>query len=325
MATLVEIRGLNASSASSGSGFTQNRGFRIKGQTKATLTTSLTGANNDIVFTAKDFGAAGNDITIAYVDPAANSQSLGVVVTGTDIVVNLATDGAGAITSTADLIKTAIAAEQDADDLVDVADASGNDGSGVVTAMAETNLAGGEGELSGVSVSTAVTVDVDDPAVRKVLREHAGRWIEDLQGDGTAVLRGLRSSEAAAGPSQSRGFRILPDGGGTEVRVNQGAATTVDLTDGPTRRRLRHMWKDYVPAAAGSALITIRGLDRSEAHTQSGAATSGLVSRGMTIRDAAGTAQKLSNAANIQVDLGDSYIRRILRRNRDKFVVISAP
>jgi len=109
----------------------------------ASLTTALTGTNNDLVYTAVYGGAAGNDITITYVDPPTNNAALGVVVTGSDIVVNLATNGSSVITSTAAQVKAAIQASTDASRLVNVANATGNDGTGVVTALAETPLAGG--------------------------------------------------------------------------------------------------------------------------------------------------------------------------------------
>ena len=114
------------------------------GESFASLTTALTGANNDLVFTALVAGDDGNLITIAYVDPAGNDQVLGVVVTGTDIVVNLATGGAGAITSTANDIIGKIYATAAASALVDVTRAAANTGAGVVTALAQTPLAGGD-------------------------------------------------------------------------------------------------------------------------------------------------------------------------------------
>lgn len=105
---------------------------------KASATINPTGANNSVVYTAK---TEGNDITIRYRDPNANSQALSVDVNSTQIIVNLATGVGGAITSTADQVKAAIAAS-DADDLVSSADAAGNDGTGVVTAIAATRLTG---------------------------------------------------------------------------------------------------------------------------------------------------------------------------------------
>jgi hypothetical protein len=109
----------------------------------ATMTTALAGANNDMTYTADVAGSGGNSITVRYVDPAAISQALGVVVVGNAITVNLATDGAGAITSTAAQVKSAIDGSAPAAALVDVANAGGNSGAGVVTAMAATALSGG--------------------------------------------------------------------------------------------------------------------------------------------------------------------------------------
>lgn len=111
--------------------------------TASSYSTNLTGSNNDLTFTAVTAGADGDDITIAYIDPSANSATLSVDVTDTDIVVNLATNGSGAITSTANQVKAAIQAKAEAAALVSVALKTGNTGAGVVTALAETNLAGG--------------------------------------------------------------------------------------------------------------------------------------------------------------------------------------
>lgn len=120
-------------------------GIDGSGATAAALTTNLTGDNNDIVFTAVTGGGAGNDITIAYIDPAANNSALNVDVNGSDIIVYLATGVAGAITTTGDELKAAIAAHPIASTLVTCADKAANDGSGVVTAMAATHLSGGAG------------------------------------------------------------------------------------------------------------------------------------------------------------------------------------
>lgn len=62
----------------------------------STLTTALTGNNNDMVFTAARKGVVGDSTTIAYVNPGTPSAALGVVVAGTAITVNLAT-GTGTV------------------------------------------------------------------------------------------------------------------------------------------------------------------------------------------------------------------------------------
>lgn len=109
----------------------------------AALTTGVVASDNAIVWTAVQAGTPGNDVVIRLVDPAANSQALAVSVAGSVITVSLATDGAGAITSTADLVTAAIAADANAAALVTAADASGSDGSGVVAAVYG-KLTGGE-------------------------------------------------------------------------------------------------------------------------------------------------------------------------------------
>lgn len=129
--------------------------------TASTLTTSLTGTNNDLVYTAVQTtsasrGVNGDNVTIAYIDPSANDATLSVVVTGTDIVVNLATDSGGLITSTAAEITTAIEASASASVLVTVANDAGNDGSGVVTALSETNLASGADGTNHFTTGTGV-------------------------------------------------------------------------------------------------------------------------------------------------------------------------
>jgi hypothetical protein len=111
--------------------------------TAATLTTALTGSNNDLKYTAAATGSQGNYITVAYIDPLANNAVLAVSVSGYAITVSLATDGGGAITSLASDIVTAVGASVAATALVTVANASANDGTGAVTALAATHLSGG--------------------------------------------------------------------------------------------------------------------------------------------------------------------------------------
>lgn len=115
---------------------------------RATLTTALTGANNDLIFTAVAGGTAGNDITVEYVVDGTETP-LTVDVTDKAIVVNVETDDADAAVSTAEDVREAIAAEEDAAALVIAYDALNSDGSGVVIALADTSLAGGTGAVTG--------------------------------------------------------------------------------------------------------------------------------------------------------------------------------
>jgi len=105
------------------------------------LTTALAGANNDLVFTAKTGGPAGNSIRVEYLVPA-GTNLLSVVVRGYDITVNVATT-AGAATSTSTLVKAALEANADATRLISVAHSGADTGAGIVAALAFTALAGG--------------------------------------------------------------------------------------------------------------------------------------------------------------------------------------
>lgn len=110
----------------------------------ATLTTALTGANNDLTYTAVGPGTAGNAITIAYVNAGA-TKPLVVTVTGNAISVQLATNGSSVITSTGSTVLAAILASTAASALVGAALAISNTGAGLVTVLAATNLTGGSG------------------------------------------------------------------------------------------------------------------------------------------------------------------------------------
>lgn len=114
----------------------------------ATLTTALTGTNNDLVFTAVPVGAAGNAISIQYLNPGLPNIALSVTAIAGIIVITLATNGSSVITTTA----AQIAALAGMASLVTIANAGGNDGTGVVTALAATNLSGGvNGSGTGVT------------------------------------------------------------------------------------------------------------------------------------------------------------------------------
>lgn len=101
------------------------------------------GAENSLLY--RKLAEIDTAVTVEYSDPAANSQPLTIAVVGVAIEVSLATDGAGAITSTAAQVRTAILADAGAAALVgveiDTDDGPMGDGSGVVTAMAAATIA----------------------------------------------------------------------------------------------------------------------------------------------------------------------------------------
>ncbi len=125
----------------------------------ATKTTALGVADTELVYTAKVKGANGNNVTVTYVAPDAESAELGIVVDGTNIVVNLATDALKAVTTKASDISAAIGVHTVAKELVSVVNKAANDGSGVVTAMDKITLAGGVNGTEGTKGQKAIDED----------------------------------------------------------------------------------------------------------------------------------------------------------------------
>lgn len=131
----------------------------------ATLATGSVGANTGITWTADEAGTAGNSIRIQLRDPAGNSQALSVDVDGDDIIVSLATNGGGAITSTAAQVIAAVLEDNTASQMVNAANTGASSGAGVVSAVALTALAGGSEATSDNAVNgralTAATLAGD--------------------------------------------------------------------------------------------------------------------------------------------------------------------
>lgn len=196
----------------------------------ATLTTNLAGSNNDLVFTAREAGDPGEQVTVEYVVAGAStelsvgtndpSQALGTVrfetpvrsdsvsalfrgglralisprptqpasatVTGTDITVNVATTGGGAANSSANDVRTALTASDEAMALLaSVELAAGNNGSGVVAAMSKTSLDGGKWQ----SESTGTRIN-------RVLNEVGWNAPRDIDaGAESIVAQGFSSRE----------------------------------------------------------------------------------------------------------------------------------
>ncbi len=108
---------------------------------RATLATATAGANNDMHLMARTPGTVGNSVRFRVVVAGA-STALSVTVSGSDITVNSATSAGSAATSTAKDVVTAVNFSTVASPLVWARLADQNDGTGVVAALAFTNLAG---------------------------------------------------------------------------------------------------------------------------------------------------------------------------------------
>lgn len=98
--------------------------FNTSGPNAANYTTFFETFNSNLEFVADTPGVDGNNIRIRYV-VAGNNTPLTVGLVGTDITVNLATDGSGVPTSTATQIKAAL------------------DGNGAIAALINTNHVAG--------------------------------------------------------------------------------------------------------------------------------------------------------------------------------------
>jgi hypothetical protein len=116
-----------------------------------------TAVNNALTFTSVSAGAVGNQTSIKLRHPQTASAALSVVVNGSAIVVNLATDSVGLVTSTATAVKAAIDAKAEAAALVTVDNTGASNGSGVVVATNTTLfLSGGNDEAFPLNVPVLV-------------------------------------------------------------------------------------------------------------------------------------------------------------------------
>ncbi|MGY0004474.1 M14 family zinc carboxypeptidase [Micromonospora sp. I033] len=128
----------------------------------------------------------GNDISVELLDPGAANQPLAVTVTGRDIRVHLATDAAGALTSTAAQVVAALNAR--AGTLVRAYTYRGNAGAGVVAPAARTMLTDGLRAPATVSRDPhpvyAIRIgkhrDGSRPGVLAYAQEHAREWVPPL-------------------------------------------------------------------------------------------------------------------------------------------------
>jgi hypothetical protein len=132
---------------------------------KASL--SIGSSNAVVAFESVAAGVGANGISVAFVDPGATG-SLGVVVTGKAIVVNLAYSGA--ITSTANEVIAAILASPEASALV-TCDSGAGTGVSVVAAASAANLTGG-------SNGTAVYTEI--PGIGDIEIPGMGRTSDDV-------------------------------------------------------------------------------------------------------------------------------------------------
>lgn len=184
------------------------------GVVNASVVIDPSGANNSLTWEAKDAfgGLNGNDVTIEYRDPAANTQTLALVVEGTAIIVNLGTDGGGTITTTADLLKTALGAHPVANAMVTAVDEGADDGTGLVTAITATRLASGAGVPA---LSSALLIVVEGTAI-----------IVNLATDSAGAISSTADLIKAAVAALAEAAAMVV---GTDVSPDDGSGTVIAL------------------------------------------------------------------------------------------------
>jgi hypothetical protein len=153
------------------------------------------GSGTDFLIVAREPGTQGNSITITLVDPPTNNATLSVSVSGKDITVNMATDGASAVTSTAALVVAAINSSVAASALVEafITETS----TGALAAVAKTNLASG----------------TDDPNLTYVRLKTGAAGAISMTGKelAAALLNDLITAEVAAGNTGAGTVTALAD------------------------------------------------------------------------------------------------------------------
>ncbi len=223
----------------------------------AAAATNLTGGtNNDLVFTdaRQDAGASDTAINITYAVSGANT-ALSATVNGTNITFNLATDAAGVATTTAAQLTAAITAGAGTfaavKQLVSSANATGNDGSGVLAATTSSGLTGGvngvitfsssdygKSEFVDINVLTSGSsfgTNVFNSSSANALRAAGSDIVARINGQ-TAIGDGLKASISTALLNSSVTFveannvaltnaKITITGGGSLFQIGQDVST----------------------------------------------------------------------------------------------------
>lgn len=187
--------GSSAPNATTETTLTMNLDADATPVTASALTMDSTNALADVTLTAATTGLVGNGISAQFVDPGAAGQALTVTVAGSAITVNLATDAGSNITSTAAQIAAAINADPAASALASAAPEGV--GTGVVNALAQTNLAGGV-DATTYSTSLSVYDSLGSPVVLTMdFSKTAAGWDWSASpSSGTSVSTGIIAFDA---------------------------------------------------------------------------------------------------------------------------------
>ena len=148
----------------------------------ASITTACVAAESNLKWTAAESGVIGNHLELTYSVSGSGTPEAIAVADGV-IDVTVGTDASGAPDSTGAVIMALAAADSDITALATVALKSGDDGTGIVDAEAQTNFSGGSDEGTGEHVKGTVMGIVTA----------TGLWApyDDSAGDGTEVAKGI--------------------------------------------------------------------------------------------------------------------------------------
>ena len=202
---------------------------------------AMLGTTNSDTFyvTSKAWGSeGGNDISLETRNPGAANQPLSVTVTGNAIVVSLATDGSGALTSTAAQVVAAINASPAASALVSASTYRGNAGAGIAVAGSQqlTDFLHAPASVSREPFQVrALRIgkhrDGSKPGVLAYAQEHAREWVTPLVTIETAerLLRNYHNDPATKKLVNGLDIFIIPS-------INPDGAH-YSMYDNPGQRR----------------------------------------------------------------------------------------
>jgi len=134
------------------------RASSIAGVQAYTLINPGINPDSSIIWTATAVGTPGQFINVRYVNPATPNAVLSIERDGSEITVNLATDGASVVTTQAIDIINELANHTDILDIVTAALPSGDTGLGIVGAISATYLSGGVDASQELVVSQVVKI-----------------------------------------------------------------------------------------------------------------------------------------------------------------------
>lgn len=253
-------------------------------EVKASLLIGTVGSNNALTFTSKLTGELGNSSSLRLVDPGANNAALSISVSGRDVTVNLATGPAGAITTTATQLKTAIEANATAHALFTITNTGASTGAGVVAALRRAQLSGGLDDVFPLNTPVLVPGDAamaaklgtagtlpaaldgifdQSGAVVVVVRVAAGlddaATITNVIGGVNVTTGAYEGVHAFLGSESTNGFcpRILCAPGFTSARSGSANAVVAEMVG--IAERLRAVVVADGPNTTDAAAITYRG------------------------------------------------------------------